>query len=237
MRFGRLSEKSKELITTNVSSSKPARDLISSTHVVGLRKKADEINELICEKLPLSEESLGPFVSAAMDMINHSILNRDEDFHFNHHTNLPKRVTLQEGAKVMFLNNKLFDHGICNGTVGVVTRIIDHQNVEVTFPTAHDIAKVTVQKEISYFDVNGSPASRQQFPLQNALTLTVYKTQGLTLPHATVSVDEGMFAPGQAYVAMSRASSWGSLEILDFDFCVKTDHSVIQKYARLKKRS
>jgi len=86
-----------------------------------------------------------------------------------------------------------------------------------------------------YFDINKSSASRQQFPLQNAFALTVHKTQGLTLPHATVSIDENMFAPGQVYVAMSRVPSWDSLGILDFDFSnIKTDQSVIQEYARLK---
>jgi hypothetical protein len=35
----------------------------------------------------------------------------------------------------MFLNNKLYEHGICNGTIRVVTKIIDSENVEVTFPT------------------------------------------------------------------------------------------------------
>jgi len=55
--------------------------------------------------------------------------------------------------------------------------------------------------------VNGNPASRYQFPLQNSFALTVHKTQGLTLPKITVSVDQDMFAPGQAYVAMSRAPS------------------------------
>lgn len=103
----------------------------------------------------------------------------------------------------------------------------------MTFPTAHDITKVTMQKETTYFDINGSPASRQQFLLQNAFALTVHKTQGWTLPCATVSVDENMFAPGQVYVAMSRVPSWESLDILDFDFsCVKTDRSVIQEYTR-----
>ena len=86
-----------------------------------------------------------------------------------------------------------------------------------------------------YFDINESPASRQQFPLQNAFALTVHKTQGLTLPHSTVSIGENMFTPGQVYVAMSRVPSWDSLGILDFDFSnIKTDQSVIQEYARLK---
>ena len=68
------------------------------------------------------------------------------------------------------------------------------------------------------FEVNGIHASRQQFSLQNAFALTVHKTQGLTLPHVTANIDENMFAEGQVYVAMSRASSWNSLSILSFDF-------------------
>ena len=36
---------------------------------------------------------------------------------FKHAANLPKEVHLQEGARVMFLNNKMFDENICNGTV------------------------------------------------------------------------------------------------------------------------
>ena len=30
---------------------------------------------------------------------------------------------------------KLFEHGICNGTIGVITKVIDDDNVEITFPT------------------------------------------------------------------------------------------------------
>jgi len=33
----------------------------------------------------------------------------------------------------MFLNNKLFHDDICNGTIGIITEIIDNTNVEVTF--------------------------------------------------------------------------------------------------------
>jgi len=82
----------------------------------------------------------------------------------------------------------------------------NHQghNIEVAFPTADNIVKINVQKEITYFTVNGVPASRKQFSIQNAFVLTVHKTQGLTLPHSTVTIDESMFAPGQIYVAMNR---------------------------------
>ena len=56
----------------------------------------------------------------------------------------------------------------------------------------------------------------------------------LTLPHTTLTIDENMFAPGQIYVAMSRASSWDQLDILSFDFnCLKVDRDVIAEYRRL----
>ena len=78
------------------------------------------------------------------------------------------------------------------------------------------------------------PTSRKQFPIQNAFALTVHKTQGFALPRSTVSIDDDMFAPGQIYVAMSRAPSWNSINILSFDFdCIKVDRHVISEYRRL----
>jgi ATP-dependent DNA helicase PIF1 len=113
----------------------------------------------------------------------------------------------------MFLTNKLFNENLCNGSIGVVTKIIDENHIEVTFPIDNGINQVIVEKITTYFNLHGIPAQRTQFPLQNAFALTVHKTQGLTLPHITISLDEQMFAHGQSYVAISQAKSWEDLEI------------------------
>ncbi|CAG8847390.1 20811_t:CDS:1, partial [Gigaspora margarita] len=48
------------------------------------------------------------------------------------------------------------------------------------------------------------------------------------------SINERVFASGQAYVAISKATSWDTLDILSFDFSsIKTDHTIATKYARL----
>ena len=36
-------------------------------------------------------------------------------------TNLPPSLRIQQGARVMFLNNSSIEKGICNGTIGIVT--------------------------------------------------------------------------------------------------------------------
>jgi ATP-dependent DNA helicase PIF1 len=134
----------------------------------------------------------------------------------------------------MFLNNKYFSKGIYNGSIGVIIRVPDESVVEVAFPISTGMIIMKVEKDTSYFVVNGGPARRTQFPLQNAFALTVHKTQGLTLPHTTISLDTSMFANGQAYVAMSRASSWQNLDITHFDITsIKADKKMIKEYERL----
>ena len=45
-----------------------------------------------------------------------------------------------------------------------------------------------------------------------------------------------MFAPGQGYVAISRAKTWDSINIIALDRnAIKTDEQVIKEYERLQK--
>ena len=137
----------------------------------------------------------------------------------------------------MFLNNKMFDENICNGTVGGDNKTGWWWERWGYLSDIRQRGKdIVIQKETSYFEIDGKRASRKQFPLQNAFSLTVHKTQSSTLPHVIISIDENIFAEGYVHVALSRAGSLENLHILKFDFSqIKCSNSVLLEYERLKK--
>ena len=176
------------------------------------------------------------FTSISVDSVNNEHWDRFQtEKAFMHHTNYPVELVLSVGSRVMFLNNTQFKHGLYNGSIGVIMKICDQESVEVAFPLADGIKTFAIQKDTAFFTFNGMPAKRTQFPLQNAFALTVHKTQSITLPHSTLSLDESIFACGQAYVAMSRSPSWDKLDITSFNISsIKTDKRVLKEYERLQ---
>jgi len=69
----------------------------------------------------------------------------------------------------------------------------------------------------------------------NCYALTVHKTQGLTLHDISLSLDNQIFSPGQAYVALSRCSSWEHVQTAALDRSTfMTDPEVIAEYARIE---
>ena len=137
----------------------------------------------------------------------------------------------------MFLNNLLYENGIYNGSIGIVIKIHNEQSIDTTiFVTKNGLSCITINKTTDRFNYNGQPASRNQFPIQNAFALTVHKTQGLTLPHITVSLDSQMFATGQSYVAISHAKTWDSLNFIALDCeAIKTE-KIIKEYQCLQQK-
>lgn len=80
-------------------------------------------------------------------------------------------------------------------------------------------------------------ASRSQVPLILAWALSIHKAQGQTLEH--VKVDLGrVFEKGQAYVALSRATTMQGLQILNFDPRKVVAHDKVRVfYANLSRAS
>jgi hypothetical protein len=214
---------------------KPINTALNTTNIVGYKQTANQINNVICNMLPVIENKF--LISSAVDFINNQQYNPDDSQKlFKKKTNFPNHLRLQQGARIMYLKNNLMDQNIYNGTVGVVTDIdLENLEVRVAFGVVGGIVDIVIKKETVTFQVDGKPASRCQFPLQNAFALTVHKTQGLTLPEVSLSLDNQMFAAGQAYTALSRCSDWSKVHIASLHpsaFIV--DKSMLEEYKRLE---
>jgi len=213
----------------------PLDTLLNTTHIVGFKENAQLINRMICNSLPVPENKF--LISQAIDFVNSeqwdpSLSNRM----FKQKTNLPSSVRLQPGARVMYLNNSLITHGICNGTIGVILDVNPSDEfARISFSIRGSIIDMDVYKQTQYFEVNGSNCRRTQFPFQNCFALTVHKTQSLTLPRVCLALDGNIFAPGQAYTAISRCSTWDNVDISHLDrSAFMVDPEVILEYQRLE---
>nr|XP_054591529.1 uncharacterized protein LOC129155826 [Nothobranchius furzeri] len=150
-------------------------------------------------------------------------------------TNLSEVLQLGKGARVMLCKNVDVIDGLVNGICGTVTEIKMLEND--TFPkkvyVQFDDHRVGLQRRKTSQSLSSNLAGstpiepeeeratvkgglRRQFPLKLAWAVTVHKVQGLTLENAVVSFRK-IFAPGQAYVALSRVTSLSGLTIQDFD--------------------
>lgn len=129
------------------------------------------------------------------------------------------RLVLKVGAQVMFTKN---DNGqekrYYNGKIGQVSRL-EEEEVFVTFPGENTTIQVD-RYEWSNIRYKIHPATKEieeevigtfvHYPIRLAWAITVHKSQGLTFDKAALDV-AGVFAPGQAYVALSRLRSLDGL--------------------------
>lgn len=133
----------------------------------------------------------------------------------------PEQLELKPGAQVMFIKNDM-DHRWVNGTIGVVEGIDEEDNT--VYVVTEDGNEYDVRRErwsnMSYkFNENEKKIEEEeigsyiQFPLRLAWAITVHKSQGLTFKHVNIDFTGGVFAGGQAYVALSRCSSLGGITL------------------------
>lgn len=74
-------------------------------------------------------------------------------------------------------------------------------------------------------------ARRLQYPLRLAWAITIHKSQGMTIPKVCVDLGE-VFAPGQAYVALSRARTLEGLTLLSVSRDKITAHPAVKAFLK-----
>ncbi len=132
----------------------------------------------------------------------------------------PLQITLKKGARVMAVKNDPLKRWV-NGSLGTIVEL-NAKEVYVRFDgdTASRKIEAATWESITYkwneIDQKmeeDTTATFEQMPLILAWAVTIHKAQGLTLNDVRIDLGRGAFAPGQAYVALSRARTLEGLSL------------------------
>ena len=132
-----------------------------------------------------------------------------------------RELVLKPGAQVIFIKND-FDRRWVNGTIGVVSGF---DEIEETLYVITDDGKECDVKPEHWKNIRYKYNEKKkeieeevlgtfsQFPVRLAWAITVHKSQGLTFSRVVIDFTGGVFAGGQAYVALSRCTSLEGIQL------------------------
>ena len=191
-------------------------------HLTAINKTADNINE---ERL----KTLNGKMNLSPALI-------EGDFgkeYFPTHPELKFKI----GSQVMLINNDQKRRWV-NGSIGVITDFnsteeymtiqLYPENKEIFVPFyTWDIYRFFFSKEKKAI-VSEVAGSFSQYPIRLAWAITIHKSQGKTFDRAIIDTSRGMFASGQAYVALSRCRSFEGLVLKNplKKYHIKTDYRI-----------
>ena len=132
-----------------------------------------------------------------------------------------KDLILKPGAQIIFIKND-YDRRWVNGTIGTISGIDDEDG---TIYVITDDGKECDVKPDSWRNIRYRYNEEKkeieeevlgtftQYPIRLAWAITVHKSQGPTFSRVVIDFTGGVFAGGQAYVALSRCTSLEGIQL------------------------
>ena len=157
------------------------------------------------------------------------------------------KLILKKGTQIMFIKNDTGEERrYFNGKLGTIAAI-GKDRIEIRLEGSGAIIEIEkeIWKNIRY-TLNKEKAeieeeelgSFKQYPIRLAWAITIHKSQGLTFERAIIDTGDA-FAPGQAYVALSRCTSLDGIVLLSqiTQRSVQTDIHAVQLSKSEKEQS
>lgn len=139
-----------------------------------------------------------------------------------------------EGAQVMMLTNDMENRWV-NGSMGIITdvnpvriKLSDGKTIVPNIFTWERTVHHTKNKKVERKVV----AKLTQYPFKLAYATTIHKSQGLTLDYVDLDISN-CFAPGQAYVALSRVRELSGLTLKGWSKDVIKVDDKVKKFYKL----
>ncbi len=203
VRSGEMDQNQNEILSAQVSALDPVS--ASQTHVVltGTNKAAFDINHRRLEALPGNAMAYEARVNGEFDQ---RLFPTESPLY------------LKPKARVMMLKNDP-DKRWVNGTLATITRIAQNSMYIDIDGAEHEVEPASWERIKYGYDDTKKELKKdvvgtfKQYPLRLAWALTIHKSQGQTLDKVYIDLRRGLFAHGQAYVALSRCRTLEGLAL------------------------
>lgn len=182
-------------------------DLDHAIYLTTTNRRSSQINRERLADLPGRAERFEARISA--------------DFPPSHFPTDPE-LELKPGARVMMVSNDPQGRWV-NGTLGTLERIdVVDDHLLIALDDGDEVWVEPYVWETSYnaWDESAGEIVRQnvgsfeQFPLRLAWAVTIHKAQGKTFDRVVIDFERAAFAHGQAYVALSRATTLEGMRLV-----------------------
>ena len=131
-----------------------------------------------------------------------------------------KELVLKVGAQIIFIKND-YEKRWVNGTIGTISGIDEEGTIYVITDDGKECdVKLDSWRNIRYkYNEEKKEIEEEvlgtftQYPIRLAWAITIHKSQGLTFSKVVIDFGGGVFAGGQAYVALSRCTSLDGIQL------------------------
>jgi ATP-dependent DNA helicase PIF1 len=188
-------------------------------YLVSSNKKAKLMNDLELSKLDSSDikyEAI--YNSSGKNKEIKELLINELQFQFNQRG--IHQLFIKINARVMLIKNLDISRGLVNGALGTIKNIIYDNTINQYIPLVLFDGNENVE-ELIYpasweLEIDGCTATASQIPLMLAYSITIHKSQSLTLEMAILDLED-CFCDHQIYVALSRLRSLNGLYLESFN--------------------
>jgi ATP-dependent DNA helicase PIF1 len=198
---------------------------VEPTYLSGYRTSTDRYNNKKLLDLPGQVYSYASMDSVKLNEKSkwHTVPSPFELDHIFDCLSGAKVLNLKVGAQVILVRNIDVKNHLANGSRGVIVSFnATYDNLTeriqmlpvVQFGTGETYA-VGYHDFETRLEIDGITIQRKQIPLMLGWALTVHRAQGMTLDRVIIDLPTA-FAPGHAYVALSRVKSLQGLSIERF---------------------
>ena len=196
MRVGNNTQKDFEYLNERVSSDDKVGDF--AVTLTAYNKIAESINNMRLDEIESEEFCYEGVVEGKFKMQDAPV---------------PAKLSLKVGAQVIFCRND-YPRGVVNGTIAIVSELSDEQiKVRLEDGKEMKVEQMEWESKESVYNPKTQKVESEvvgtfvQYPIKLAWAITIHKSQGMTFDRMHFDLTRGTFAPGQAYVAISRMRS------------------------------